>query len=462
MLIQSPIHDSETIRMPEALFSPDDARISPAALDFLRAPEGCALRDALAALPDASEPSVSEIAALRKKFPAEALHAGLVLTALQPRAKKKFPGIPFVWATPESLEQATGEMVGRHKAQRFAAGAGGRPERIFDLCAGVGGDALCLAEIAPVTAVDLSQVRMACLRFNVAERTPPVLHAIDAQAVDVRDMLPQMPAGALVHIDPSRRRSGPRGKQRLILYADSIPGPELIEAFFKTAAGGAIKLSPAMDFAELPEAQGHLELISHHRSVVQAVLWRGALAAEFPSGTRTAAVLGDSHPPVYFTATPEAVRLPPVPVFEAFFAPDSASASASRPTECTFYELDGAITRARLAAPFARQQRLDPLTTDGGYLFSDSPPQGAANPALTPFILRAVTRYSESRVAAMLNDLPPSAAGAVELKSRGALHGIDTDHLQKIWSAASPFARTVLLFSYRGDILAAAADRPPR
>ena len=53
-----------------------------------------------------------------------------------------------MWFEPIGLEQATAEPVARHKARRFAG------ELVVDLCCGIGGDALALAEHSRVLAVD--------------------------------------------------------------------------------------------------------------------------------------------------------------------------------------------------------------------------------------------------------------------------------------------------------------------
>lgn len=418
-------------------YTPDDARITTAALEFLRSPPGLLLRNALVELPDPAAASVAQIASLRKKFPAEPLHAGLALFAQQARARRKFPNLPFVWATPEALEQATGRRVAEWKAARFARA---RPARIYDLCCGIGGDALALADAAPTTAVDLSPIRTACLRFNAMDESPPPRFAPEILTADIASMIEQIPPGALIHIDPARRITHSRGKKRSPHYADSIPPPALIEKFFSRVCagegGGAIKLSPATDFSELPE--GHLELISDKGTVVQAVLWRGVLAED--SRKRTATVLADGQTPFSFTAVPGEVDLGALPA-----AP------------FTLYEVDGAVTRAGLAGALAEELEMVPVTGDGGYCVSAGP--AISHTALTAFTVRAVTRFSESRVMEVLGELPAVASRALEVKSRGHLPGVDTDHLQRAWSKGAPVGRTVLLFAYEGDTVAAVGER---
>ena len=223
----------------------------------------------------------------------------------------------------------------------------------FDLCCGIGGDALALADVGAVTAVDLSAVRGACVRFNVMEQTERPRFPLDVRVADVGAMIDEIPAGALVHIDPARRVSTVRGKKRSADFADAIPGPEVIERIFGrvgSGGGGAIKLSSATDFEELPE--GHLELISENGVVVQAVLWRGVLAGD--SRTRSVTILEEGQAPFFFTAAPVGVAFEPVAaIVSELKRAEPGALPVGQPF--TLYEVDGALTRAGLAGPLATE-----------------------------------------------------------------------------------------------------------
>lgn len=423
-------------------YHPEDAQISVAALDFLRTPAGAALRQRLAELPaGGSQPTVAQVARLRKEFPAEAVHASLALARLQPKAagpKGKFPHLSYVWATPEALEQASHIDVGRHKAHRFFE-LGAR--HVYDLCAGIGGDALAFAEQMPVTAVELSPVRSRCLEYNVQEAARTGTNGASLQEIavltaDVRAT--PLPADAWVHIDPARRSAGKRSP----LYEDLIPGPDLVAQLFASGRRGAVKLSPAVDFESLPP--GHVELISHQGATVQALLW---LNTGLDAGQRTATVLARGQEPFSLTAQPWAVEIAPAPI-----AADIGG------TRRTLYELDGAVTRAGLAQALAQRHHLVPLTTDGGYLLTDADHANTAGlHVLTPFDIWGIVPFS--RVAEALRTLPVQAPGAVEVKSRGRLPGIDTDELQTRWSKLRHGACTVLLFRQDEQTLAAVGFR---
>ena len=104
---------------------------------------------------------------------------------------------------------------------------------------------------------------------------------------------------------------------------------------------------------------------------------------------------------------------------------------------------------------------MQPLTLDGGYCLGVVV-RRLNIPRFDAFCHAGHHGYfSEARVSEMLRQLPSGKPGAVEVKSRGRLPGIETDRLQGVWSKAVPGMRTVLLFSYEKDVVAIAADRVP-
>ncbi len=420
--------------MPPSAYLPDDARIAVAAIEALHSPAGAKLRAAITALPDPERPTVAQISALRKTFPANLLHAGLALAALQIKGHLKFPELSYVWTTPEALEQASGIAVARHKASRFRAAS---VANILDFCCGIGGDALALAEVAPVTAVDLSPVRTACLRYNLEQISRP--HPVEIQTADIRTVSKSVSNDAFFHIDPSRRHSATGGKtQRSAQYEDLIPGPEVVEALITRFAGGVLKLSPAVNFSDLPP--GHVELVSQHGTVLQALLWTGRFTEKLPVNRRTATIVGTS--PWSFTGDIQSSGEAPMPV---------------EPMTGYLYELDGTLTRGGLATAYAATKGLTPLTPDGGYLHANAL---ITDPPLTTFQILTTVPFSEPRVAEALAHLPESnTSGPIEVKTRGGLPGINTDQLQKTWTQTAPRNLTVLLFRHHDDVLAVIAKR---
>src|SRR5690606_16118036 len=156
-----------------------------------------------------------------------------------------------MWLTRKGLEQATSELVARHKAKRFHA-------PVWDLCCGVGADAIAMARHTDVTAVDRSAAN--CLRtlwnadiYGVRDRIGAV--CAEVETLDVVDKI--------VHLDPDRRSVGRIGRGRTLRLEDGSPNLEFLQQIALETRGGAIKVSPAANFpGKFPQAE--IELISLH------------------------------------------------------------------------------------------------------------------------------------------------------------------------------------------------------
>ena len=224
-------------------------------------------------------------AALRRDHPPEAVAAALTLSELRSRAVEKFTRGDRMWFDRVRLEQATGEVVARHKARRFAERRGDADRPILDLCGGCGGDAVALATSGPVRTVDTDPAAgwMAAANatvYGVAGRVEPVTAAVEDAEI----------AGSLVHLDPDRRPTGDRGsrrrEKRLEDYAPPLP---FLQQVVASAAGGAIKVSPAANWGgKFPGCE--IELISHAGECREATVWFGVLGEP---GVHRATVLTD-------------------------------------------------------------------------------------------------------------------------------------------------------------------------
>lgn len=215
---------------------------------------------------------------LRRRFADELVRAAVALAGLRRKAAGKFTHAERMWFSRAGLQQATAEAVARHKAQRFPGGP------VWDLCCGIGGDAIGLAGRGPVVAVDRDPA--ACL-----------MTLWNAEACDVRERLTAVCAeverldlpGCYVHVDPDRRtvrsvrlvarRAGRSATTsgRNLRVEDASPGPAFLQRLIRCCAGGAIKVSPASNFGgKFPEAE--IELISLHGECKEASVWFGELA----------------------------------------------------------------------------------------------------------------------------------------------------------------------------------------
>src|SRR5688572_14279469 len=115
----------------------------------LRTPEGAELLERAAAL----EEDPFAASRLRGHGAPELAAAAVAQVRLRRRAARKFSRSDQMWFTPSLLEQASAEVVSRHRARRYASFRE-RGEAIADLCCGLGGDSIGLAESGPVHAVD--------------------------------------------------------------------------------------------------------------------------------------------------------------------------------------------------------------------------------------------------------------------------------------------------------------------
>jgi hypothetical protein len=203
---------------------------------------------------------------LRREFPDRLVRAAFALCDLRRRGAGKFSRADRMWFDRQGLEQATSEQVARHKARRFHG-------PVWDLCCGIGGDSLALAEQVDVSAVDLNPA--ACLRtlwnagvYGAGDRVTTL--CADVQQIDVGDHL--------VHIDPDRRQ---QRSSRAVRIEDYVPGLEFLRRLAGTARGGAIKLGPACNFGgKFPDAE--VELISLDGECKEATIWWGELRGEAP------------------------------------------------------------------------------------------------------------------------------------------------------------------------------------
>ena len=205
-------------------------------------------------------------AVLRRQYPNDLVRAALSLHELRRRAKGKFTRGDSMWLDRVGLEQSTSEAVARHKALRFEG-------PVWDLCCGIGGDAVALAERCEVTAVDLNPA--ACLRAEWNAEVYGVGSRVKTLCVDVASLTE---IAGLVHVDPDRR-AGSGG--RVSRVEDYEPGLPFLNELMTRCRGGAIKVGPASNFGGKFDGV-EIELISLAGECKEATIWFGALAGTAP------------------------------------------------------------------------------------------------------------------------------------------------------------------------------------
>jgi hypothetical protein len=271
---------------------------------------------------------------LRREFADELVRAALLLEELRRRARSKFSRADSMWFDRAGLEQATSEVVSRHKAARFRDAA----SPVLDLCCGIGGDAIALADGAAVIAVDRKPGACLATRWNA--EVYGVADRIETRAEDVTAVPVE---GRLLHIDPDRRPQG----RRSVRIEDHVPGLEFLQQLTAHPAGGAIKLSPASNFGgKFPGCE--IELVSVDGECKEAVVWFGGLRSE--ADWRA-------------TVLPTGATLSGDP-WEA----RAAQTGLGR----YFYDPDPAVVRAGLVDVLAEELQLSRLDAAEEYLTSDA------------------------------------------------------------------------------------------
>ena len=123
------------------------------------------------------------------------------------------------------------------------------------------------------------------------------------------------------------------------------------------------------------------------------------------------------------------------------------------------YEVDGALSRSGLAAPFLSEMGLKPVTVDGGYATG---PKLSPHIAMRAFQVEAVMPFSPEKLSRWLNRQPVRSdlrPAIVEVKTRGGL-GLNTDALQRQFARQAKQSCTVLIYPVHGKKMVVVAHRP--
>ena len=352
-------------------------------LAALVSPIGQELLDRLARMEVTPETELRVGAQLRREYPAELVRAALGQHELRRRAEAKFSRAQRMYFTRDGLEQASSEVVARYRARRFAGAI-----RVADLCCGIGGDLLALADGREVLAVDRDplHLRMATLNADAYG----VAGAVTAVPADVRDV--DLAGVDAVFIDPARRAQGHR-----LRAGDSEPPLSWSISVADRIEAVGIKAAPGIARDQVP-AGWEVEFIADRRELKQAVLWSPALAAS----------------PSRATILPTGHVLVPLPGGEV----------AHRAPGAFLLDPNPAVTRAGLVEDLARSLgawKIDPRIA---FLSSDEPLR-------TPFArtLRVLDSgpWDQKALSPRLRALD---VGSVDIRRRGLAGNVEDLHRQ--------------------------------
>ena len=349
---------------------------------------------------------------LRKEYGNGLARAAVEMALLRTRAASKFSRAHEMYFTRDALEQASGERISSHRAQRFADYAS-----VGDFGCGIGGDLISLAARTNATGIERDVVRAAMAAENL--RVCGVNGSASVQAADLAEC--SWPDVAALWCDPARRENG----RRIFSVRNYQPALPTVLEWQKRVPNLGVKLSPGVQRREIAGLPAEVEFISEGGGLKEAVLWFGALR----------------------TADMRATLLPGA---HTLIAMPGASV-ATGPLLRYLYEPDPAVMRAGLVQTLAVMLDARKLDEDIAYLTSD---------ALRPTVFARAYEVDDAlpfSLKAIRARLRERGVGSVVVKKRGS--PLDVDEFAKALrlSGSPDVERTVFLTHVEGRAWAAIA-----
>ncbi len=245
-------------------------------LEALLSPRGRELLDRLKREPVTPDTALRLSVRLRAEYPAELVRDALAQHELRMRAEAKFGRAGDMFFTRAGLEQASSELVARHRAGRYDGA-----ERVADLCCGIGGDLVALAGAHPVLAVDRDELHLRMAMANA--EVHGVAGNVTTVAGDVRDSA--LGGVDAVFVDPARRTD-----RRRLRAGDSEPPLDWCLRLADRVGRVGVKAAPGLPHELIP-AGWELEFVAVGRELKEAVAWSPAQA----TATRRATILPEGH-----------------------------------------------------------------------------------------------------------------------------------------------------------------------
>lgn len=331
---------------------------------------------------------------------------------LRRRATAKFPLAGKMLFAETLLQQASSLAIGRYKAKRFA-GVG----RVADLCCGLGGDLIALAEVAEAVGVDRSPVAALLARWNLAacglsaEVIEGSVEAFDLSTVDVW------------HVDPDRRNDSAKNRASRTVHLESFsPDVDWLRAALRSRPEACVKLAPATPLEEDLAALGTREWIGAEGETKQQLLWTGRFREE--NVDRAATLVDDEGRSVArFDST----------------SGDEEECGIAEGAEAFVCEPHSALLSAKLAEPWAASQGLSRIAVGVEYFVGPSP---IDSPWCACFAVEDELPFDRRKLKAYLRE---RNVGTLEIKVRRAK--VVPEELRKELKVAGDASRTLLIYA---------------
>ncbi|WP_020472483.1 class I SAM-dependent methyltransferase [Zavarzinella formosa] len=373
--------------------------MTPATFEQLLSPKGQSLLAELALL----QPKEADFLRIHQRFakahPSDLVKAGLETVMLRRKAGGKFSRAESMYFTREGLEQSSGEAISRHRAKRFGNG-----ELVADLCCGLGGDLIGLAESHQVIGVDLDELRLAMARENL--RAYERLHAAELIRHDVAEFRDPNIRG--VFFDPDRRADG----ERHVSLAKYQPPIARVLQGFSTGFSVGIKIAPGVPHSEIEAFDAEAEFISVAGELKECVLWFGPLKTL----RRRATMLPSGHAMAADNPNPQREPVPP----QGFL-----------------YDPDPAIIRAGLVTNLADEIGASPIHPGIAYLTTR---EHRPTPWACAYAIDEVIPFHAKNLGLALKR---RNVGPVTITKRGS--AVNVDELRRLWKLTGSESRTVIL-----------------
>jgi hypothetical protein len=362
----------------------------------------------------AGQVDVRLAASLRKSHSAPRTHLLLEQVELRSRARDKFVDPGEMFFTRKGLEQCTDEVLARHKAQRFPP-----QQPLADLCCGIGGDALSLADRGSLAAWDADPVTAHLAAVNLKHHGGEV-HSQLADSSAVKEV-------AAWHIDPDRRAAG----ERVIELSDYEPGPEFLLELLRSNPNGAVKVAPGAELQPTDWPACERQWLGSRGECRQQVLWFGDLARQ--AGQHVATTVASHGEAANYAGHPDVPFTPATAILRYIYEPDAT------------------VLAAQLAGALAAEHQLHAITPGGGYLTADHVVQ---HPLLVAFRVREVMSYDLRKLKSYCRE---HQLGQLEIKKRGV--DLQPHFVRRQIIAAGDAAAVIFMTPFAGQVRAIVAER---
>ncbi len=227
-------------------------------LRWLAASEGREWLERAASLP---ADQLARLQTLRPLVGPERAAALVEQLQLRKQAAERFPQAGKMLFTRAGLEQSTAPAVAQWRASLFPEN-----ECCLDLCCGIGGDLIPLAQRMPILAADSDSDALFCARHNLSLFASK--HETRFLQADVTTLsLPALRSTGFrtLFCDPARRTMQQGGMVRTRSLGESSPPLHWMQTLRHALDFAALKLSPAVPRHELELLGGHTYFVSYGR-----------------------------------------------------------------------------------------------------------------------------------------------------------------------------------------------------